>query len=130
MEKIRNKYGLPLHYYGDNVRQLLLVASVIMIATLPFLSSRLPVSTVWSIVVIVLLCLSAGFLAPRKKLAIILNLLISIGGFAVFEYTAVDTYSRFESVTDMLFMINQVLALVFLFALYYSAKTFRSILKN
>ena len=126
VETIRNKYGLPLHYYGDVVRKLFIAASIIMIVTLPFLTNRLPVPAFVSIIIIVLLSLAAGFLAPRNKLFISLNLLISIGAVLVFEYYAVDAY-RTYSLTDMLFAVNQVLAMIFLFASYYASKTTRSL---
>jgi hypothetical protein len=126
VETIRNKYGLPFHYYGDTVRRLFVVASVIMILALPFLTDRLPVPTIISILVIVLLTVTAGFLAPRNRWVISLDLLVSIGAVITFEYYAVQTY-RDYSFADMLFIGNQVLAILFLFASYYSSKTMRSL---
>ena len=123
---IRNKYGVPLHYYGDTVRRLYVFSALIMIATLPFFTDRIPVPFFLSIIIIVLITLGAGFLAPRNKLAISFNLLISIGAVLVFEYYAVDAYKS-HSYTDLFFLANQTLAIIFLFASYYATKTLRSL---
>ncbi len=126
IELIRNKFGLPFHYYGDTVRRLFILSAIIMIVTLPFLANRLPVPPFTSILLIVALALMAGFLAPRNKWAITFDLLVSVGGVLVFEYYAVDAYNAY-SVSDILFLVDQTLAILFLFASYYASKTMRSL---
>jgi len=126
IETIRSKYGMPRHYYGDTVRSLFILAAVIMIATLPFLTSRLPVPPTTSIIAIVALSIVAGLLSPRGKLIIWVNLFVSTAALLTFEYYAVQTYKMY-SFADMLFWVDQILAIIFLFSLYYSAKTVRSL---
>lgn len=112
------------HYYGDNVRVLFVLAAVVMIAMLPFFSDRLPISTPASIFVIVILGLAAGFTSPRQTWILTLNVLISLVGTIGFGYFGVMEYQTY-SFQGALFWINEGLAVVFLFSLYFSAKTLR-----
>lgn len=129
IEEVRSKYGILRHYYGDITRRLFILAGVIMLVTLPFINNRLPVSPVVSIIVVIILSLGGGLLAPRNKWSIPFNLAISVCGVLVFEYYAVEVSKTF-SYTDWLFIINQTLAVIFLFASYNSAKTLRSLFPN
>lgn len=126
IELVRDKYGIPLHYYGGAVRRLFMAGALIMLITLPFFNNKLPVETVGSLCGIIILSLAASSIAPRKKLFIILDPLISIGALLIFGYYAVVTYNTY-GFFNPLFFINQVLAIIFLFASYYSSKTLRSL---
>jgi hypothetical protein len=128
-DQVQSKHVTWGHYYGDIVRRLFVLASFIMVVALPFLNDRLPVASTTSILGIVVISLVAGFLAPRNKWAIALNLLVSISALLVFENQAVEAYKLY-SFSDPLFIVDQTLAVIFLFALYYSAKTFRSIFSS
>lgn len=124
IEAIQEKYG-KAHYHGDMVRKLFVAAGAVMIITLPFLSHRLPLPPFFSALFIVILGSAAGFVSPKSKWIIPANFVISAFGVLVFEYFAVSAYQKY-SLADSLFLTDQILALIFLFALYYSAKTFRS----
>lgn len=124
-ESFRNEKLLTRHYYGDVVRFLFLLAAVIMLITLPFLNPSLPVPLVFSILVILLIGIVAGVTNPLQKGTAIITTGISSIALVVFEYYAVSTY-LVSSFTNLLFIINQILALIFLFALYYSTKTLRA----
>lgn len=114
------------HYYGDIVRKLLVAGDAIMILTYPFFMDRIFFSTSISIVAIVSVGVIAGFLNPRQKWASILTFVISAAALTVFEYHAVTVLSgENKNGFDLFFWINQILAIIFLFALYYSAKTIR-----
>jgi hypothetical protein len=121
---IRNKYGLFAHYHGDIARRLFVVASLIMLVTLPILNGRLHVSILVSILFIVVLVSFAGFVMPGNKWVIYADFTISAVSTVVFSYDAVVAYNEY-SIKDLLFITDQVLAIIFLFALYYSAKTLR-----
>ncbi len=99
-----------------------------MIATLPFFSDRLPIPTPVSIFVIVILGLAAGFTSPRQTWVLMLDVLISLAGTIGFGYFGVMEYQTY-SIQDMLFWINEGLAVVFLLSLYFSAKTLRGMEK-
>ncbi len=126
IETIKNKYGMPHHYYGGLVRKLFIFAAFVMIATLPFFNNNLSLPPFFSIISIIILGLAAGLLEPRNKLAFVCNLIISILGVLIFEYYAIATY-QVRSFTDAQFLVNQLLAIIFLFALYNSTKTLRSL---
>jgi len=125
IETIKNKYGTPSHYHGDVLRKLFILAAIVMISTLPFLSHLIPVSYLYSIVGIIVLVSTAGFIKPRNKFAIIVDFIISIIGVFVFEYYAMDAYIKY-SASSFYFVTNQTLGLIFLFALYYASKTVRA----
>lgn len=115
------------HYYGDIVRKLFFAAAVLMLAGLPFFSDRLPVSTVESLVIIVAIGFFAGLTNPVEPFPAIINTLASAIGVVVFEYFAVLTY-QLNSASDLLFLADQALAIIFLFALYYGTKTLRAMM--
>lgn len=116
----------PSHYYGDVVRRLFLAGAILMAITLPFILEFFPTPIHISLFGIIILGLVAGLISPQQKWVIIVNFLISLGAFAVFEYFAVITYMEL-SITSLFFWINQVLAVIFLISLYYASKTFRGV---
>lgn len=124
-ESFRNEKLLTRHYYGDVVRFLFLLAAVIMLITLPFLNPNLPVPLILSILIILTIGLVAGITNPLQKSTAVITTGISSIALVVFEYYAVTTYLTY-SFTSLLFIVNQILALIFLFALYYSTKTLRA----
>jgi hypothetical protein len=115
------------HYYGDIVRKLFFAAAIIMLAGLPFFSDRLPVSTIEALVVIVTIGFLAGLTNPVEPLPAVINTLASGIGVIIFEYQAVLTYQA-NSASDLLFQADQVLAIIFLIALYFGTKTLRAML--
>lgn len=124
-ESFKNEKLLTRHYYGDAVRFLFMLAAIIMLITLPFLSGKLPVSTYAAILIILIIGILAGITNPLQKWISVLNAAIAVGGSSAFEYYAVKSLISYQ-VTTLYFVTNQVLAIVFLFALYYSIKTLRA----
>lgn len=117
-----------LHYYGDVVRKLFLIAGSIMLLGTPVFNRILPVSELVSIGAIAFLAFSAGFTSPTKKSSALFNVCVSLGAFFVFEYYAITTYmiqSHSDPYRIVLFWVDLTLALIFLFAFYYSVKTLR-----
>jgi hypothetical protein len=112
------------HYYGDIVRRLFLIAAFVMAATLPYFSPLIGKPLLMSIVGILVLAVAAGLTSPAYSLSSILNALVAIGAVVVFETYAVQRFSEFG--TDVFFLINQALALIFLVAFYFGMKTLRS----
>ena len=124
-ESLKNEKLLTRHYYGDAVRFLFMLAAIIMLVTLPFLSGKLPVPIYVSILVILLIGILAGITNPLQKWISVLNAVIAVGASSIFEYYAVKSLVAYQ-VTTLYFITNQALAFVFLFALYYSIKTLRA----
>jgi hypothetical protein len=100
------------HYYGDIVRRLFLTAGVIMLITLPVLTTLLPVQSYVSLLII-----------------IAMNTVISAVGMFFYEYYAVTGYFLPEGTPHgtLFTLTNQVLAIIFFFAIYYSSKSVRGI---
>lgn len=115
------------HYYGDTVRKLFLVGAVFMLASLPAMSSYLPVPLYVSILAAICIGVFAGITNPLQTWAAVLDLLISLTAVVIFEYQAVNGYQMY-SFTHRTFWVNQILAIDFLIALYYSTKTVRGML--
>ncbi len=117
------------HYYGNLVRRLFLGGAILMLLTLPFLNALLPVPLFYSLLIIIVLSLVAGFTSPVKRWAIALNEAIAIIAVLSFEYYAV-TYYVMYSAGSSLFLVNQLLALDFLIALYFNTKTLREMISR
>lgn len=119
-ELLRIRYAS--HYYGDIVRRLFFAAGLIMLITLSTFKQLLPVPTLVSIFAILIVGFLAGLTNPLQKWVMVLNTGISLVGLITFEYHAVTGY---DNLSDPLFWVNQGLAFIFFFALYYSTKTMR-----
>lgn len=111
------------HYYGDIVRALFLAGAILMAISLPFLNSVLPVPAYASIFIIIAIGLIAGLTNPVQKWVIASNVLISFVAFVSFEYYAIYYFSKLNF--SLVFIINQILALIFFVAMYYSIKSLR-----
>ncbi len=121
------KFARYPHYYGDVVRGLFVLGAILMLLTLPIFSAATPFPAPVSLAIIAVLGLAAGFTSPEHKWTASLNLAIALSGVLGFGYHAVRSYAL-RTPADLFFWINQVLALVFLIALYYSAKTARGLM--
>lgn len=128
MVNLRKLLGLDKfpHYYGDVVRILFFVSGIVMILGLPLMNGLIPVSLSVSIFSILILIFIAGLTNPAQKWVSIVDTAISAFGFVVFEYFAVTTFAQGEDF--LLFLINQTLAALFLFAFYFATKTVRGFL--
>ncbi|MEK7608026.1 MAG: hypothetical protein AAB495_00380 [Patescibacteria group bacterium] len=115
------------HYYGDTVRRLFMASGMIMLVGLPFIYDNLPLPLFSSLLAISVVALTAGFLSPIHFPVLAFDLSISVGGLIAFEYYAVQAYLADE---DAFFALNQALAIIFFYALYYSVKTLRGASPN
>ncbi len=126
--EVFRKGKLTEHYYGDIIRALFIIGAVVMLIMLPFSSSMLPIPVSISILIILVLVFLAGFTNPTQEFINYLNVLASAAGAISFEYAAASVnFSSARPLTFVFFIINQVLAIVFFLALYYSVKTLRGI---
>jgi hypothetical protein len=117
------------HYYGMHVRKLFIFAGLIMLVSLPIFSDMIPFGMTWSIVSIILVIFGAGILNPLVRWVTVFNLIISFLATVIFEYQAVVSYRNIYSNLDTgFFVVNQVLALMFLISAYYGAKSMRGFL--
>lgn len=117
-------YNPPPHYYGDIVRKLFIASAAVMIFFLPFIKDELGWPVFLSVCAVFILGLAAGFTTPRRLDMSFYNVVISLAGLLMFEFEAIVAYGK-DNYSFLLFWGSQLLAILFLFALYFSAKTFR-----
>jgi hypothetical protein len=118
--------GIP-HYYGDFVRELLISAALLMLITSPMYADNLSVQLPFLIVGAVVTVVVAALTNPLKRGVIAADTVVSGVGFIIFQYWALQRYQ-----VDLLqqFILREAVAIVFLFALYFSTKTLRNMLLN
>jgi len=119
-----NSSQKPAHYYGDVVRKLFVLAAAFMLFSLPFFREYTPVSLSVSLIIILVLDIIAGVTNPRQKWGAFLDTTVASIGLFGFGYFAAKAYIEY-GVFNFYFWENQALAIVFLFALYFSIKTLR-----
>lgn len=110
------------HYYGDTVRGLFFSGGVIMVLTLPFFKEITNINIFIPIFIMLVLAFAAGLTNPQSRWSIIMDTIVSGFAFIAFEYCAV---TKFYDLTDSFFWTNQILAILFFLAFYYSIKTWR-----
>lgn len=116
--------ALP-HYYGDKVRQIFLTGGLIMLITTPFFNQYLPLPAFLPLVAVLVIALIAGLTNPMQRWVMIVNVVASLIALISFEYHAI---SQFKAIPWLLFGIDQLLAILFFFALYLSTKTLRGVM--
>lgn len=126
-DTLKAERKMTVHYYGDMVRTLFMLAAVVMLFTLPFFNEILPVPLPVSIFMILFLGIFAATTNPKQSWTGITNVVISISAFSIFVYYTVDSYYKY-SIESLYFWTNQILSIIFLFAIYYSVKTLRGML--
>src|SRR3989338_1193728 len=108
------------HYYGREMRRLFLLGAILMLVSLPFFASYISLGLTLSLSAIVILGISAGLLNPLQPAIAILNLLIAVVACTIFEWQATMTFPGVSGESDwFLFSINQGLALIFFFSVYF-----------
>lgn len=115
------------HYHGDTVRTFFLIGGIIILATLPFFNNLLQIGIEFLLIFVILLALGGAIVNPFQRWIVIVNLIISAVAVILFEYAAVIGFGE-----DMflLSIVRQTLAIIFLFALYYSGRTLRAMFMN
>lgn len=116
-----------LHYYGDTVRKFFLVGSAFMLITLPTFQSVVPASIYVSILAALGATFVAGALAPDRKWVALFSVFVAAAATGIFEYYAANAAL---GKNFWFFVVNQILALNFLTAFYYSTKTLRGMMSQ
>lgn len=117
------------HYHGTLVRKLFLAGAIVMLLTLPSLNPLLPVPAFVSVLAILTIGFIAGLTNPKQKSVTAINTIAAAIAFVVFEYYAIDSI-RLMNLNPELFWVNQLLAVNFFIAMYYSSKTLRGMMLN
>jgi hypothetical protein len=115
------------HYYGDSVRALLIVCAVLMLITAPFYADDIQTELPFIVLGTVAMVFVAGMTSPWKRGVISADAVTSGVGFMIFEIWALSDY---RSDLILQFVLREAIAILFLFALYFSTKTLRNMLLN
>src|SRR3989344_1708187 len=111
------------HYYGNPVRSLFMVAAIIMLTTLPMFNEFMVMPTVFSIMCILVLGLTAGVTNPLLYWDAWVNVLVACVGFVATTAYAVSAWNRNQ---ESFFLTDVILSFIFMLAVYLSVKTLRS----
>lgn len=112
-----------MHYYGDIVRRLFLLGAAIMLLGFPFFNKEIDQSPMYSLMGMILLVMAAGITNPRQRWIVFLDTVFSAIAVFNFEYYAIKFWV--PPAPRAIFITDQLLAVIFLVALYYSVKTLR-----
>ncbi len=105
------------------IRTMFLASGILMLITLPFLYARIPSPLLVSVFIILGIGLLAGLTRPGSRGILAFNTLISGIALVIFEYFAVTAYYGNDGT---FFLVNQVLAFLFFFSLYFASKSIYS----
>lgn len=125
-DSIPRHHKIP-HYHGDMVRGLFLVAAITLVVA-QSTGTELPLSAVSAVVSAALLVVAAGITSPTQSWIHWVNALFACIGTLLFGTTAVEHYRAGMSVFDPSFASVEALALLSLFALYFTTRTIRGVL--
>ncbi len=110
------------NYYGNIVRNLFIAGGIVMFLTYPFLRSYLPQSPLLVILGVAFLSITAGLTNPKGHFIVIVDIAISLFAVIFFENHAILFV---KAPLGGIFLTDQILTIIFFFALYFSVKTFQ-----
>ena len=112
------------HYHGDAVRGLFLVSALLLIVA-QSTGAKLPFPAVGAIIAAVALVISAGITNPREPWIHWVDAFFAVIGTFLFGTAAVEHYRAGMNLSDLSFVYVEALALLSLFALYFTTRTIR-----
>jgi len=116
------RMGIP-HYYGDSVRQLLLGASALMIITSPLYTNTLRREFPLIVIAALMSVALSAVINPRDRWVPIATALVS--GIGMVSYAMWGMF-QYDNITPLAFVLRMAIAVIFLFAFYFSMKTLRA----
>jgi hypothetical protein len=105
------------------MRRLFVGAAAVLLFAVPVIGEPIPWGTGFQIASGLVLVALAGLTAPHSSLIIIVDTIFSGAAVFMLESAAISFY-RIDSIA--LFFVREVLAVMFLFALYAGVKTIRA----
>ncbi len=104
---------------SDKVRVLFVVAAAVMVLLYPFFSGAILEPPVLTYAGIIILTVLAAFTTVRDQVLLAIDAIIAGCGLIAFEFYAVNGFTAGGSTFAL---VNQLLALVFFSALYFSVR--------
>lgn len=113
------------HYYGDYVRQIFVVTGAAMLLLAPLLINRAPALLPFQVGGAIVLVVLAALTNPKKMWVLLANSIAAGIGIIVFESLAIAAYA---ANSWFVFIALEIVTIAFLFALYFSLKTVRTMM--
>lgn len=115
------------HYYGGNVRNLFLGGAAVLMFTALIDKEFSEFYLTLGVFILLALVVLAGLTNPKTLRSIIADTVCSAVLFVFFEYSAlIGNSMSTSSKLDPIFFLRQILAGIFLVALYFSIRTWRN----
>lgn len=111
------------HYYGDYVRQIFMGSAAVMLIFSPFMSQELPAILPFEIGGALVIAILGALTNPSRQISMVANAIAAGVGVVVYELLALNSFYAGAMIA---FIQREALAIAFLFALYFSLKTFRN----
>jgi hypothetical protein len=111
------------HYYGDAIRQLFIVNAGLILIGAPFYADSLRAELPFEILGALILAGLAALVNPHKISFLFANAIAAGVGLLFYETWAL---SHYETSTWTQFVLRELIAIIFLFAFYFSVKTIRA----
>ena len=113
------------HYYGDVVRQLMLGSAALMLFAAPFYADSLHAELPFEVFGTLILVSLAAFTNPWNKHVITAAAIANGVGMTIYQTWALYGYGVTGPVV---FALREMLAILFMFAFYFSIKTLRAMI--
>ncbi len=111
------------HYYGDIVRMLLVGGAALALLVSPLYGSALRAEFPYVIAGAILAAALAALTSPKSRLALLADAALSVLTAAAF---AVWGFTQYDESTILASALRLLIAVIALFAFYYSVKTVRA----
>lgn len=115
------------HYYGDAVRQLMLGASALMLIASPLYGTNLRIEFPFVIVGAIVAASFAALANPRDSWIAVANTVVAGAGLVIYAAWGIFEY---DTISTVAFVLRLTIAVVFLFAFYFSMKTVRAFMSH
>jgi len=115
------------HYYGDVVRGCYVVGGFVLLVAVLVDTQLLTFYLSIGVVSILAMVILAGLTSPKTFTILVVEAVGAGIAFLFFEYYAIAAFQNTGSFEDLVFLVRQFLAAIFLLALYYSVKSVRGI---
>jgi hypothetical protein len=111
------------HYYGDTARELLLGGTILMLLTSPLYADRLTVEFPFEMAGALVAVCFAALTNPWKRWAVMGDAIVAGVAAVIFQGWAILDFSSDNPIP---FVFREAIAIVAIFALYFSVKTVRA----
>ena len=111
------------HYYGDVVRQMLLGASALLLITSPIYADNIRLEFPFEVIGVLVIVGFAALTNPRNRTISLCDAVIAGVGMVVYGGWPLMDY---DMIALTVFVLRIAIALLFLFAFYFSMKTVRA----